>query len=288
MLITVLAAEASSGCLSLRASVMLASILTVTMLPWALAMVRRSPLLSAMILAMIGMLWRAEAWKTVCLAEEAQLSQCLQSLPKTVSIRQRALAGCAGAHHVLPQVLHPFLAEEFEETHRPLKPGIQTRQDRSEPHKGNHKAPVNLQPLDLEAYLALVNAEPDFEPRELRLGSHTDFRRSGLELPTQSEPTPQRNAWQTHEPRDSDICQAVINPSIPSSGMGALVRVSGNRRQHQPVVALVIGDSHTCGTVRSAQETVKHIARVSVASRRGTLKILTTETSDLGPVVLSA
>ena len=54
------------------------------------------------------------------------------------------------------------------------------------------------------------------------------------------------------------------------------------------VVALVIGDSHTCGTVRSAQETVKHIARVSVTSRRGTLKILTTETSDLGPVVLSA
>ena len=54
------------------------------------------------------------------------------------------------------------------------------------------------------------------------------------------------------------------------------------------VVALVISDSHTCGTVRSAQETVKHIARVSVTSGRGTLKILTTETSDLGPVVLSA
>jgi hypothetical protein len=46
--------------------------------------------------------------------------------------------------------------------------------------------------------------------------------------------------------------------------------------------------SHTCGTVRSAQETVKHIARVSVRSRRGTLKILTTENSDLGLVVLSA
>jgi hypothetical protein len=40
MLITVLAAEALSGWLSLRVSVMLASILTVTMLPWALAMVR--------------------------------------------------------------------------------------------------------------------------------------------------------------------------------------------------------------------------------------------------------
>ena len=31
--------------------------------------------------------------------------------------------------------------------------------------------------------------------------------------------------------------------------------------------------SHTSGTVRSAQETVKHIARVSVRLRRGTLKI---------------
>jgi len=67
MLITVLAAEALSGLLSLRASVTLASILTVTMLPWALAMLRRSPFLSAMTLAMLGMLWRGEAWKTVCL-----------------------------------------------------------------------------------------------------------------------------------------------------------------------------------------------------------------------------
>jgi hypothetical protein len=175
--------------MSIQASVTLAVILTVILLPWALVSARRSPWVW-MTLAMIGMLWRAEAWKTVCLAEEAQLSQCLQSLPKTGSSRQRALAACAGAHHVLPQVLHPFLAEEFEETHRFLKPGIQTPQDRNEHHKGNHKAPVNLQPLDLEAYLALVNAEPDFEPRELHLGSRNDFRRSGLELPTQSDPTP--------------------------------------------------------------------------------------------------
>jgi hypothetical protein len=52
------------------------------------------------------------------------------------------------------------------------------------------------------------------------------------------------------------------------------------------VVALVIGDSHTCGTIRSARETVKHIARVSVTPRHA--KNLTTEISDLGPVVLSA
>src|SRR5258707_2381759 len=99
----------------------------------------------------MDMLWRAEAWKTVCLAEEAQLSQCLQSLPKAVSIQQRALSACAADHHVLSQVLRPFLAGQFEATHQLRKPGTQTPQDRSEPHKGNHKAPVNLQPLDLEA-----------------------------------------------------------------------------------------------------------------------------------------
>src|SRR5436190_253544 len=125
MLITVLAAEALSGLLSLRASVMLASILTLTMLPWTLTMVRWSPFLLAMTLAMLGMLWRGEAWKTVCLAEEAQLSQCLQSLPKTMSIQQRALAACAVAHHVVPQAFRPFLDEEFEEAYRDRESGTQ-------------------------------------------------------------------------------------------------------------------------------------------------------------------
>src|SRR5437016_726423 len=145
-----------------------------------------------MALAMIGMLWRTEAWKTVCLAEEAQLSQRLQSLPKTVSIQQRALAACAAAHHVLPQVFRPFLAEESEETYRPRNVETQTPPDRREPHKGNHKAPVTLQSLDLEACLALMNAEPDFEQRELHLGSQTDFNRSGLELPDPIGPSTYR------------------------------------------------------------------------------------------------
>jgi hypothetical protein len=174
--------------MSIQASVTLAAILTVILLPWALLSMRKSVGFAWMTLAMIGMLWRGEAWKTVYLAEEAQLSQCLQSLPKTVSIRQRTLSDCDGARRVLPQILRPFLAEEFEETHQSLK-GIQTPQDRSEHRKGVHKAPVTLQPLDLEACLALMNAEPDFERREPHLGSQTDFRRSELELPAQSDPT---------------------------------------------------------------------------------------------------
>ena len=37
-----------------------------------------------------------------------------------------------------------------------------------------------------------------------------------------------KNAWQTHEPRASDICQAIINlPPVRYSEIGALVRVSG-------------------------------------------------------------
>jgi hypothetical protein len=86
----------------------------------------------------------------------------------------------------------PFSCGEFEVAHQSVKAGAQMPQDRSEPHKGNHKAPVDLQSLDLEACLALMNAEPDFEQRELHLGSQTDFRRPRLELPAQSTATPSR------------------------------------------------------------------------------------------------
>jgi hypothetical protein len=192
-MITALAAETSSECLlawmPLLVSVTLAALATVIWLPLALLSVRRSPW-AWMTLAMIAMLWRAEAWKTVCLAEEAQLSQCLQSLPKTVSNRQHALSACAVAHHVLPKVSRPFLAEEFEETYQSRKLGIQTPLDLREPDKGNHRVLVTLQSLDLEACLALMSVEPDFEQRELHLESQTDFNGSGLNCQTQWEPTP--------------------------------------------------------------------------------------------------
>ncbi len=197
-MITVLAVETLSvsvlAWMPLQVSVTLATVLTPVLLPWALLSVRHSLAFALMTLAMLAMLWRGEARKTVFLQSEQQVSELQQRQEQRASSKPKYLTlaplpACDDAHRVLPQVLHPFLAEEFEETHRSLRSGIQTPEDQSEHHKGNHKAPVDLQPLDLEAYLALVNAEPDFEPRELHLGSHIDFRRSGLELPTQSDPT---------------------------------------------------------------------------------------------------
>ncbi|MGC1323353.1 MAG: hypothetical protein WA849_14320 [Candidatus Udaeobacter sp.] len=59
--------------MSIQASVTLAAILTVILLPWALVRVRRSPTLAATTLAMLAMLWRREAWKTVFLQSEQQV-----------------------------------------------------------------------------------------------------------------------------------------------------------------------------------------------------------------------
>jgi hypothetical protein len=63
-------------------------------LPMAIVKVRQAPAFAGMTVAMLGMLWRGEAWKTVCLAEEAQLSQLLQQMPKTTSSEQHASLCC--------------------------------------------------------------------------------------------------------------------------------------------------------------------------------------------------
>jgi hypothetical protein len=44
---------------------------------------------------------------------------------------------------------------------------------------------------------------------------HSSRAAKGIGNLTQRRNGGKRNAWQTHEPRDSDICQAIINPSIP-------------------------------------------------------------------------
>jgi hypothetical protein len=193
-IITALAVETLLGSLlawmSIQASVTLSVVLTASLLLLAF---RERALFWLVTVVAIGMLWRGESWKALCLLQEEQMSrlppQCRQLLTKTRYSTPDLLIARDGAHHVPPQVLRPFLAEEFEETHWSLK-GIQTPQDRSEHRKGNHKAPVTLQPLDLEACLALMNAEPDFERREPHPGSQTNFRRSELELPARSDRTP--------------------------------------------------------------------------------------------------
>jgi len=77
-LITVLAAEALSGFLSLRVSVTHAALLTVIRLPWALLSFRGSAGFAWITLAMLAMLWRGEAWKTVFLQSEQQVLELQQ------------------------------------------------------------------------------------------------------------------------------------------------------------------------------------------------------------------
>jgi hypothetical protein len=62
----------------LQVSVTLATVLTLVLLPWALLSARRSPNFALMTLAMLAMLWRGEAWKTVFLQSEQQVSELQQ------------------------------------------------------------------------------------------------------------------------------------------------------------------------------------------------------------------
>ena len=66
--------------MSIQASLTLAAILTVILLPWALVRVRRSVTLAAMTLAMLAMLWRGEAWKMVFLQSEQRVSELQRQL----------------------------------------------------------------------------------------------------------------------------------------------------------------------------------------------------------------
>jgi hypothetical protein len=66
--------------LTMRASLLLAGLLTAILLPWALVKARRSLTLAAMTLAMLGMTWRGEAWKAAYLSIGGQLSPLLRPL----------------------------------------------------------------------------------------------------------------------------------------------------------------------------------------------------------------
>ncbi len=67
--------------MSIQASVTLAAIL----LPWALVTVRRSLSLLATTLAMLAMLWRGKAWKTVFLQSEQRVSELQRQLRPPIS-----------------------------------------------------------------------------------------------------------------------------------------------------------------------------------------------------------
>jgi hypothetical protein len=101
MLITALA------WMSLRASLTLSGILTAILLPCTILMARRSLSLAGMTLAMLAMLWRGEAWKTVFLQSERRVSELELQLqppvsPKTESESLGRLILCADPHFASP------------------------------------------------------------------------------------------------------------------------------------------------------------------------------------------
>ena len=84
MLITALAADTLLAWMPLWASAALSGLLTIFLLSAAILRARQSPDFAGMTLAMILMLWRGEAWKTVFLQSEQQVLELQQ--------RQRPLA----------------------------------------------------------------------------------------------------------------------------------------------------------------------------------------------------
>ena len=113
---TVLAAEALSGFLSLRVSVTLAALLTVILLPWALLSFRGSSSFAWMTLAMLAMLWRGEAWKTVFLQSEQQvleLQQPQQRPSHAISFGQGQRILYDDARRVAPRACPQSLVEEY-------------------------------------------------------------------------------------------------------------------------------------------------------------------------------
>jgi len=166
--------------LSLRVSVTLAALVTVGLLPVALSKIRRSPEFALMTLAMLGMLWRGEAWKTVCLAEEAQLSQEPQPPPKTGSFYQdRSLRYADARCAILSGVIQfPSVAAQSEQ-HMVQVPLGKTPSDLTALLNDSGSTLATSLTKDLTAYPALYRA----------LFSHIDFdRKSPLKQPYEQVP----------------------------------------------------------------------------------------------------
>jgi hypothetical protein len=122
---------------------------------------------------------------------ELQQRQELRASSKPEYLTLASLPACDGARHVLPRAFQPFLAEEFEEAHLCIELSAQTPRDQTGPQKGDHKAPVTLKSLDLEAYLALMNAGPDLGLLELHPDSQPDISVDlAANCENQSDPTP--------------------------------------------------------------------------------------------------
>lgn len=107
----------------LALSVTLSVLLTVIVLPVAILRARRSVSFAAMTLAMLAMLWRGEAWKTVFLQSERQVSELQRQLRQpsessAISFDQDRQILRDGAPLVARRAWPPSLAEPGEEDHR--------------------------------------------------------------------------------------------------------------------------------------------------------------------------
>jgi hypothetical protein len=122
-MITALAAETLSVSLlawmPLAASVSLSALLTMILLPAAILRARQSPLFAATTLAMLAMVWRGEAWKTVFLQSEQQVLELQQPQEQRVPSKPKyltlALLPVRDDSHCASR---QFLDEEVQEDRR--------------------------------------------------------------------------------------------------------------------------------------------------------------------------
>jgi hypothetical protein len=170
--------------MSVQMSATLAALLTAFLLPWALLKVRRSATLAGMTLAMLGMLWRGEAWKMVYLRVANQPCQSLQQPPKTASFCRGGSSECAGDHCVPQRALVQFLAATSACGYRkPLEPMKSQRASRVASGESCNIPPTAPE-TDQSAYLA--RSQPLFLQTDYTLVAdpqNTDFSRSNPELP---------------------------------------------------------------------------------------------------------
>ncbi len=184
--------------LPLRVSLTLVALLTVVILPWALLTMRRSAMPAAMALAMVGMMWRGEAWKTVYLREQAQLFQCLQQLPKTAFFDPSTLPLRDEVRFVLG-----FGEVQSLDVRAPAVALTGVPLNTFGPRGADYKALLVLRDSDHAADVALssLSRTATFHLPLQNLREENDYSRSGIKSEPESNyhtnagPTPMRRCW---------------------------------------------------------------------------------------------
>ena len=179
--------------MSIQASVTLAALLTAILLPWALLSIRRTPGFAWMTLALVGMTWRAEAWKTVYLKLEQQVSE-------QQSLQQPRVLPKIGFCYLVQWPPHadvrcepPYDAIVFRHESEPFdghrRPPDCDRSNSRESRQTSRSISLAARSECSEAYLArfLQHFYSNSVGRSPREWSVADF---SLEKPLQSDPTP--------------------------------------------------------------------------------------------------